>query len=76
MHRLLFIVLAHRLGEIPRGEERLVLAALRSGLIGWLVGSATQVASAEAMWVSWPKGDTGAVMIFSEMSLLAMLATS
>ena len=35
-----------------------------------------QVAFFEATCICWPKGEKGAVMMFSEMSLLATLATS
>jgi len=44
--------------------------------MGWLVGSTTQVAFFDAMWVSWPSGENGAVMMRSEKPLLATLATS
>ena len=49
---------------------------LRSGAIGWLVGSAMQVALCVATWVSWPSGENGAVTIRSETPLLAIEATS
>jgi len=49
---------------------------LRIGLIGWLVGNATQVAFSEAICVSCPSAENGAVMMRSEVPLLATLATS
>ena len=49
---------------------------LRSGLIGWLVGIATQVAFFEPMCVSWPSGENGAEMMRCETPLFAMPATS
>ena len=63
---------------LPSGCGRCVFAidSLRSGRIGWLVGSATQVALRESTRVSWPSGEKGAVTIRSEKPLLPMLAMS
>ena len=49
---------------------------LRSGLIGWPVGSAMQVAFRVFTWVSCPRALKGALRMRSETPLLAMEATS
>jgi hypothetical protein len=49
---------------------------LRPTLIGWLVGSARQVAFLVPTLVSWPSGEKGAVTIRSDRPLLPTLAMS
>ena len=44
-------------------STRISSPVLRCGAIGWLVGSATQVAAALATCVSWPSALNGALMI-------------
>ncbi len=63
---------------MPFGPGRVVaaIARLRSGAIGWLVGSAMQVALRERTRVSGRAARTGAVTIRSEKPLLPMLAMS